>query len=42
MIKLSTNIGSLYPESVTSLRHIAQALDYTAVSKIPAEATGFM
>ena len=28
------------PESVTSLHHIAQALDSTAVRKMPAEATG--
>ncbi len=31
---------SIVPESVTSLRHIAQALDSTAVRKIPAEPTG--
>ena len=28
------------PKSVTSLRHIAQALDFTAVRKIPAEPMG--
>ena len=32
----------LVPESVTSMHHIAQALDYTAVRKMPAEPTGFM
>ncbi|EPJ46252.1 MAG: hypothetical protein OFPII_21920 [Osedax symbiont Rs1] len=32
----------MIPESVTSLHHIAQALDSTAVRKIPAEPTGFM
>ncbi|EPJ47825.1 MAG: hypothetical protein OFPII_09790 [Osedax symbiont Rs1] len=31
---------SLLPESVTSLHHIAQALDSTAVRKMPAEPTG--
>ncbi len=30
----------MIPESVTSLHHIAQALDYTAVRKIPTEPTG--
>ncbi|EPJ48548.1 MAG: hypothetical protein OFPII_05370 [Osedax symbiont Rs1] len=30
----------LLPESVTSQHHIAQALDSTAVRKIPAEPTG--
>ncbi|EPJ46868.1 MAG: hypothetical protein OFPII_17290 [Osedax symbiont Rs1] len=31
---------SQYPESVTSLHHIAQALDSTAVRKMPAEPPG--
>ncbi|EPJ47922.1 MAG: hypothetical protein OFPII_08910 [Osedax symbiont Rs1] len=33
---------NILPESVTSLHHIAQAIDSTAVRKMPAEPTGFM
>ncbi len=32
----------LIPESVTSLHHIAQAIDFTAVRQISAEPMGFM
>ncbi|EPJ45483.1 MAG: hypothetical protein OFPII_27550 [Osedax symbiont Rs1] len=35
-----SEIAYLLPESVTSLHYIAQALDSTAVRKIPAEPTG--
>jgi len=34
--------GHISPESVTSLHHIAQALDSTAVRKMPAEPADFM
>ncbi|EPJ44037.1 MAG: hypothetical protein OFPII_37900 [Osedax symbiont Rs1] len=38
--KLLDSVVLIVPESVTSLHHIAQALDSTAVRKMPAEPTG--